>query len=133
MPQTAEERALAKAAREEAARLAKESIRVKTYLPEGTVRSKNLGFIGKPDEDVIDAPFECSSVSTSKKNPNYKFITLQIEGPTKSFGRYWSCGELAGLTKGPVVTMDDGKLGVNENMLVTWTRDMEEPEFHAAR
>lgn len=104
--------------------------KVNFHLPKGTKGVKALGLNEQPKEDIVNASFEVVQV-IEKKDKNGKlrvWVPIIINGGKKSYNRLFEGSILAGLDNSPVIEAD-GKLGIDEDMKVTWLAGQSEPSF----
>lgn len=99
-------------------------------MPKGIKAVKAIGLSGRPSEDIVNGTFECVQVIEKvDRNGNRRvWVPLVFFGEKKNFSKLFEGSALAGLDNSPVVD-DNGKLGIDESMVVTWTAGMQEPAF----
>ncbi len=104
--------------------------RINYHLPNGTKPIKVIGLSGHPSEDIVNGSFECIQVieKTDRNGNKRVWVPLILYGLKKNYSRLFEGSTLVGLDFSPVVD-DNGKLGIDESMTVTWTSGMQEPAF----
>ena len=108
--------------------------RINYHLPNGTKPVKVIGLTERPSEDIVNCTYECVQViEKMDRNGNKRvWVPLVFNGLKKNYSRLFEGSALAGLDNSPVVD-DNGKLGIDESMTVTWTTGMQEPAFRPAK
>jgi hypothetical protein len=98
-------------------------------FPKGIVPNVNLGFNGRPVEDLVEAKVECLGVYEKETGV---WVPMVFKGKDKNYPKMYGAGDLLGLEHTPCVK-DGDSYRVDDTMLVTWTAEMETPEFHASK
>ncbi|MCJ7449689.1 MAG: hypothetical protein MUO72_18585 [Bacteroidales bacterium] len=104
--------------------------RINYHLPKGTKPVKVIGLSDRPSEDIVDGSFECVQVieKADKTGSKRVWVPLILYGEKKNYSRLFEGSVLVGLDNSPVVD-DNGRLGIDESMKVTWVAGMKEPAF----
>ena len=78
------------------------------------------GFNEVPVMDHIEAEFE---VKTLSEKPTGTWLGVQVKTDEGVATYNWNAAEMLSLDEHPIVEVDDSKMGIDETMLLTWTKD----------